>query len=315
MRTKQLFAAAAAFLVFIPAGARADNPTIELKAPYADVFISKTTHSDGTALSSATASAFASRQTGEISLDAAATDANPAGVGSTAGGAGATASVRFDLQPIRVHTGSIRITAHLRGRAVAARRTVLALNSSARVSAVIEGAATDLTIADDRRMALAQESDDKKGPFAISAMKRVTENGYCPGDESGVPVALSVSLLADVIANNVSQGESSADLTLESVTIELLPCAPEPQHVGVDVLDDEFAPPGISVPAGSEVIWEWKGQGIHSVTADDASFDSDFHSTGFVYSHTFGTSGVFAYYCRQHGGPGGQGMSGTITVT
>lgn len=36
---------------------------------------------------------------------------------------------------------------------------------------------------------------------------------------------------------------------------------------------------------------------------------------GESYSHTFNTSEVVRYYCRYHGGPNGQGMSGTITVT
>jgi len=36
---------------------------------------------------------------------------------------------------------------------------------------------------------------------------------------------------------------------------------------------------------------------------------------GESYSHTFTTSKVVRYYCRYHGGPNGQGMSGTITVT
>lgn len=37
--------------------------------------------------------------------------------------------------------------------------------------------------------------------------------------------------------------------------------------------------------------------------------------TGASYSHTFNTAKVVRYYCKYHGGPGGQGMSGVITVT
>lgn len=36
---------------------------------------------------------------------------------------------------------------------------------------------------------------------------------------------------------------------------------------------------------------------------------------GESFSHTFNTSKVVRYYCRYHGGPNGQGMSGTITVS
>jgi len=35
---------------------------------------------------------------------------------------------------------------------------------------------------------------------------------------------------------------------------------------------------------------------------------------GQSYTHVFTTAKVVPYYCRQHGGPGGAGMSGVITV-
>jgi plastocyanin len=38
-------------------------------------------------------------------------------------------------------------------------------------------------------------------------------------------------------------------------------------------------------------------------------------NNGQSFSHTFNTAKVVKYYCRYHGGPNGQGMSGTITVT
>lgn len=38
-------------------------------------------------------------------------------------------------------------------------------------------------------------------------------------------------------------------------------------------------------------------------------------STGESYQHTFNTARTMNYYCAHHGGPGRQGMSGTITVT
>lgn len=36
---------------------------------------------------------------------------------------------------------------------------------------------------------------------------------------------------------------------------------------------------------------------------------------GASFSHTFATAGSYPYYCRYHGGRGGSGMSGVITVT
>jgi plastocyanin len=53
----------------------------------------------------------------------------------------------------------------------------------------------------------------------------------------------------------------------------------------------------------------------HTVTADDGSFDSGTLSSGKSFSYTFNTAGDFPYHCTFHGGPGGEGMAGTVTVT
>ena len=41
----------------------------------------------------------------------------------------------------------------------------------------------------------------------------------------------------------------------------------------------------------------------------------DLAGSGASFSHTFTKAGSFPYYCRYHGGAGGVGMSGVITVT
>lgn len=38
-------------------------------------------------------------------------------------------------------------------------------------------------------------------------------------------------------------------------------------------------------------------------------------NNGEAYQHTFNAAKTIRYYCRFHGGPGGSGMSGIITVT
>ena len=55
----------------------------------------------------------------------------------------------------------------------------------------------------------------------------------------------------------------------------------------------------------------------HNVKFDDGSFEepAEPSSSGWRTSpKAFPNSGVFRYYCEAHGGPGGSGMSGTITV-
>lgn len=81
----------------------------------------------------------------------------------------------------------------------------------------------------------------------------------------------------------------------------------------------EFTPQNLMVPVGTTVTWNWDESDDHSVTADPPeTWDSGIHSSPTppfpTFTHTFTTSGTFPYHCRIHGGPGGIGMSGTITV-
>ncbi|MGH3441204.1 MAG: cupredoxin domain-containing protein [Nitriliruptorales bacterium] len=96
----------------------------------------------------------------------------------------------------------------------------------------------------------------------------------------------------------------------------------------VDVQDDQFVPATVTIEAGDTVEWTQSGNNPHTITADDGSFDShpdcnsfadgaagNCMSNGDSNSQTFETAGEIAYYCKIHGAPGGQGMSGTIVVT
>ena len=85
-----------------------------------------------------------------------------------------------------------------------------------------------------------------------------------------------------------------------------------PGHVNsnVSVEDYDFAPGGITVPAGTQVHWSWTGKAPHTVTADNGSFDSNIQMQGAEFKHTFTTPGTFAYHCNIH-----PDMKGTVTVT
>ena len=76
-----------------------------------------------------------------------------------------------------------------------------------------------------------------------------------------------------------------------------------------------FDPPAVSVAIGDVVRWQWDDSLPHSTTSDTGLWDSGVH-TGmpFTFDHTFTSPGTFAYHCSIHGGTGGLGMSGTVTV-
>jgi plastocyanin len=78
---------------------------------------------------------------------------------------------------------------------------------------------------------------------------------------------------------------------------------------------DAFTPASVTVNVGETVTWKNQG-GDHNVKFDDGSFEqpANPNSSAWTVSRTFTYTGSFRYYCEAHGGPGGAGMSGTVTV-
>jgi plastocyanin len=83
----------------------------------------------------------------------------------------------------------------------------------------------------------------------------------------------------------------------------------------VSMVDDEFAPASITVAAGESVTFTNNGDRPHTATADDGAFDTGTVDPGSSATVAFETAGTYPFYCQFHGGPGGDGMAGTITVT
>ena len=91
------------------------------------------------------------------------------------------------------------------------------------------------------------------------------------------------------------------------------PAAPVTHEVSMASLT--FTPGTLSVQAGDTVVWTNDDAAqVHTVTADDGSFDSGAVTPGTSFSHTFTTAGTVPYYCQLHGSPGGDGMAGSVTV-
>jgi plastocyanin len=82
----------------------------------------------------------------------------------------------------------------------------------------------------------------------------------------------------------------------------------------VNMTDDSFTKTQVQIAAGQSVVWMNGSSMVHTVTADDGSFDSGDIATGAPYSQEFDTPGTYPYYCQYHGDVGGVGMSGVIVV-
>ena len=82
----------------------------------------------------------------------------------------------------------------------------------------------------------------------------------------------------------------------------------------VQVFSFSYSPRNLNIQRGDTVVWSNMGGG-HNVVADNNSFTSGAVSAAaWTFSHTFTDAGQFPYYCSPHGGPGGEGMSGVISV-
>ncbi|MHB8753318.1 MAG: cupredoxin domain-containing protein, partial [Aggregatilineales bacterium] len=78
---------------------------------------------------------------------------------------------------------------------------------------------------------------------------------------------------------------------------------------------NHFAPAELSITTGTTVHFVNADTKVHTVTADDGSFDSGDLKPGAFFDHTFTQPGDIRYYCAYHGDKGGVGMAAIMHVT
>lgn len=84
----------------------------------------------------------------------------------------------------------------------------------------------------------------------------------------------------------------------------------QPSGNAVTIADMAFSPSSLTVKKGTTVTWTNKDNVVHTVTANDHSFESGNLASGKSFSHAFNAAGTFSYKCTLH-----PSMTGTITVT
>lgn len=78
----------------------------------------------------------------------------------------------------------------------------------------------------------------------------------------------------------------------------------------VEIKDSTFSPGTLTISAGDTITWTNTGSALHRIVSDTGSeLNSSILSNGGIYSHTFSTTGSFAYHCAIH-----TYMKGTIIV-
>jgi plastocyanin len=114
---------------------------------------------------------------------------------------------------------------------------------------------------------------------------------------------------------------SVTNATGSPVTFSATATTGGPTGTVVQVLTEggtRFEPKDITVTVGTTVTWVWGTNAVgHNVVPDDnvtPATSGVLTDAPHDYQYTFTSTGTFAYHCAQHGGPGGVGMSGTVTV-
>jgi plastocyanin len=143
-----------------------------------------------------------------------------------------------------------------------------------------------------------------------------TPIGAPQGVAATVAPTAAAALVPAVFSTTAPTVAPTAAPTLQPTPAPAARPQPAASRMELAFADDTFTPKSLSVPVGATVVWSRSdGAHPHTVTADDGSFDSGILRGQQGFEHTFNAPGTFAYYCDVHGGPGGAGMSGAITVT
>jgi plastocyanin len=128
-------------------------------------------------------------------------------------------------------------------------------------------------------------------------------------------IALTLlSLLVSACSGSAYPSAPAPTATPASAAPTSAPAASPAKTAAVEMQNFAFNPPTLQVTVGTKVTWTNKDGVGHSTTSDTNVWDSGLLANGASFSHTFSQAGTFPFYCKPHGGPGGKGMSGTITV-
>jgi plastocyanin len=130
---------------------------------------------------------------------------------------------------------------------------------------------------------------------------------------------------AGVSAVNVTAGGTAGPIIITATSDGLLGspltfnamATSAPTTAAVSVVNNSFNPPAITIAAGTTVTWTWSSTALNHNVAPDGTVPTrsgDPVNGPSSYQFRFDNPGTYRYHCEIHGGPGGIGMSGTVTV-
>ncbi len=141
-------------------------------------------------------------------------------------------------------------------------------------------------------------------------------NIYIQFPADGLEHTITIQDVDDLVcaaSTNYISEDCSSECEIAGLNYELIK-----QKYIVEVRDFDYLPLNITVEVGDTILFDWVGDVPHTVTSDavdgSSSFSSGLLQKGEQWILILEEIGQHPYYCIPHGGPGGIGMAGTITV-
>jgi len=167
---------------------------------------------------------------------------------------------------------------------------------------------------------LALNNQVLKGSTAATApatkdANNATPNGLAALYTDTLRMAAFPIVVGDVITSTNAQALVAAGATNTATAAMTKNPTELPNSVTIIMEGTEFMTKTITVKVGTSIIFSNQSDTQHTATADDNSFDTKVIEPGTSSAPIkMNKPGIYPFYCQFHGGIGGVGMSGTITV-
>jgi plastocyanin len=136
-------------------------------------------------------------------------------------------------------------------------------------------------------------------PHSLSIQMTNTQSGSLEGASRGVRGAHMVGF-EFTIPFTLSRYLGGRSKTPPPGPAAAPPAETSGAAAAVRIANRSFGPRDIRVRAGTRVQWTNGDQLQHTVTANDASFDSGLIDPGHTFEHVFDRPGTYAYHCTPH---------------
>jgi plastocyanin len=138
---------------------------------------------------------------------------------------------------------------------------------------------------------------------ARETQARAGTGGRAPAPARRLLVSVLVGVVGAAVMAAPAGGGSASSAGAADVVVRALP-------------SNQFDDDAVTIAQGERVTWTNAG-GNHNVVFDDGRFTYPQMASTAAWTSpplTFNEVGTFLYYCDVHGGPGGVGMAGRVTV-